>query len=136
MSWSAVYLLLYSALSGTSESSMAGTMASNSCCCDDHFQSLARSGFEHLESFSDFETRTSISSQNPSGEVASRCGWLVSTEEIKDSPLLVAAFEGDLKALDTLLRGGADVNVESARGVTPLYAAAKSGKMPLLCGSS
>ena len=51
------------------------------------------------------------------------------------TPLLGAVFNGDIYLLRYLVENGADVNVRSVQGITPLWAAAFKGfkeKVPLL----
>jgi ankyrin repeat protein len=44
------------------------------------------------------------------------------------SPLLVAAEYGNLKIMESLIKSGANVNVQDSKGTTPLFCAAAEGK--------
>ena len=48
------------------------------------------------------------------------------------TPLHYAVHRNDLKAVETLIRGGADVNVTNRYGVPPLSLAATNGSAPML----
>jgi ankyrin repeat protein len=43
------------------------------------------------------------------------------------TPLLGGVFTGDIKLVRYLVENGADVNVRSVQGITPLWAAAAKG---------
>ena len=50
---------------------------------------------------------------------------------VSDSPVADAAMRGDLEAVRTLLRGGADVNAAQGDGMTALHWAAETGHLEL-----
>ncbi|HEX9582435.1 MAG TPA: ankyrin repeat domain-containing protein [Gemmatimonadales bacterium] len=59
-------------------------------------------------------------------------GALILAAPIPDSPVADAARSGDLEAVRTLLRQGADVNAAQGDGMTALHWAAQNGDAPML----
>lgn len=49
-----------------------------------------------------------------------------------DTPLILASRRGDLKAVQTLLAGGADVNAANEKGFTSLMAASQEGHVEVI----
>ncbi|MEM9284051.1 MAG: ankyrin repeat domain-containing protein [Verrucomicrobiota bacterium] len=71
----------------------------------------------------------SIASFNGHSDMVSLLAGQVSSEALDDA-LLVASFNGDADVIASLLAQGADINVRSPEGKTPLMIAANGGKLP------